>query len=40
MKLFSAAKFTGWILLECHSNPPDRIEAIRKQVAEFARLGG
>jgi sugar phosphate isomerase/epimerase len=40
MKLMIEAKFSGWILLECHSNPPDRIEAIRKQVVEYGRIGG
>jgi sugar phosphate isomerase/epimerase len=38
MKLFSAAKFTGWILLECHSNPADRMAAIKAQVEEFGRI--
>ena len=40
MRLFIAAKFNGWILLECHSNPPDRIEAIRRQVEEYGKIRG
>lgn len=39
-KLLIEAQYSGWILLECHSNPPDRLEAIKRQVEEYGKIAG
>lgn len=38
MKLLREAKFAGWVLLECRTNPPDRVAALKEQVQAFGKV--
>ncbi len=31
-------KYTGWVLLECHTNPADKVKSMREQRAVFDRM--
>jgi hypothetical protein len=36
--LFAGIKYSGWILLEESTNPPDKITALREQLILFNKL--
>jgi sugar phosphate isomerase/epimerase len=38
--LFKKNSYTGWILLEARTEPPDRIEAMKEQLAIFKKMTG
>jgi len=38
MRLFTGIEYSGWILLECRTNPDDRIAALKEQKEVFERL--
>lgn len=40
MKLFEGVHYNGWILLECRTNPPDKVKAMIHQRHVFERLLG
>ena len=33
-------KYTGWVLLECHTNPADKVASMKEQRAVFDRMIG
>ena len=37
-KLFVAADYAGWILLEARTKPSDRVAAMKQQLALFKRM--
>jgi hypothetical protein len=38
MQLFLQMSYKGWILLECRTSPPDRVQALAEQRRIFERL--
>ncbi len=40
MKMFVEMKYKGWILLECRTNPKDKIKALSEQRDVFAKMIG
>ena len=38
MRLFIKMDYHGWILLECRTNPPDKVAAMREQKAVFEEM--
>jgi sugar phosphate isomerase/epimerase len=40
MKMFVEMKYKGWILLECRTNPKDKIKALIEQREVFTKMIG